>query len=104
MVKVYTNGTGELKFYFGFGEDNNPPGGFEFLFEITDVMAATITASAILLMEAEMTYKNPGALELCRRSMVNFEEIGEHMAAYQLGQAVKNMLAGSVKACGTEAK
>lgn len=104
MVKVYTNQTGDSKFYFGFGKDSVPPEGFDFMLEAIDVMAAAITASAILLMEAEMTYTDPGALDLCRKAMVNFDEIGHHMTAYELGQAMKKMLADAKDLCGTEAK
>lgn len=104
MVKVYSNRTEDLKLYFGFGEDSNPPEDFDFLFEISDVQSAVITTSALLLMEAEMTYKQSGALDYCRKGYVNFKEIGEHLAAYELGNALKKMLTEAKALCGTEAK
>lgn len=104
MVKVYVNRGDQLKMYFGFDKTSKVPEGFTLLLETTDVYGASIAASAILLMEADMTYDTPGAVDFCRDNMVNFQEIGTHMAAYELGKAMQKMLKDANVLCGTEAK
>ena len=104
MVKVYDNNQGEeMTIYMGFNKDSVPPPGFKFLMEVGDVRGACIASAAILLMEADMGY-GPDGLEYTRSHLVNFEEIAQHMAAYELGKAVNKMLADANALCGTEAR
>lgn len=105
MVKVYDNNQGEeMTIYMGFKKSDAPPPGFKLLMEVGDVRGACIAASAILLLENDMTYDSPGAKEYTRDHLINFEEISHHMAAYELGKAVSKMLSDAKALCGTEAK
>lgn len=89
MIKVYMSKTHD--FFLDFG-DGNVPEGFEHVFSATNVFWATVFPSALGLLEKRMDYETPGAVEYNRSKFVNFQEIGEHMAAFKLGRKISDML------------
>lgn len=94
-VKVYIDEK-NWKIFLDFQDGNDAPVGFTYFCAAGGVEKASAIASAILLLENDMTYDSPGAGEYCKKAMVNFDEVRMHYDASLLAKLIAKTLCGTV--------